>query len=137
MIALVVRRQVAAVTACSLLLSAPAIPAAAQTAKVPPAPAQTAKAPPAQTAKAAPAPAKTANAPPAAARDVDGGWPRAFNTPSGALLLLYQPQVVSWTDQKRAVLHLAVSYTAFRGVWADYRRAGSCYPCPAPAFPPS
>jgi len=55
MIALVVRRQVAAVTACSLLLSAPAIPAAAQTAKAPPAPAQTAKAPPAQTAKAAPA----------------------------------------------------------------------------------
>jgi len=103
MIALV-RRQVAALTACSLLLSAPAIPAAAQTAKAPPAPAQAAKAPP--------APAKTANAPPAAARDVDGGWPRAFNTPAGALLLLYQPQVVSWTDQKHAVLHLAVSYTA-------------------------
>jgi len=42
--------------------------------------------------------------------DADGGWPRVYTTPAGALLLLYQPQIASWTDQKRAVMYLAVSY---------------------------
>ncbi len=43
---------------------------------------------------------------------VDGGWPRAYITSSGGRLTLYQPQVVSWDDQKRIVMYAAVSYTA-------------------------
>ena len=39
------------------------------------------------------------------------GWPRAFSTASGAALVIYQPQVASWVDQKHAVLYSAVSYT--------------------------
>jgi hypothetical protein len=39
------------------------------------------------------------------------GWPRAYSTASGAALVMYQPQVASWVDQKHAVLYSAVSYT--------------------------
>jgi hypothetical protein len=56
-------------------------------------------------AKAAAAKPSTAAAP------VDGGWPRASTTPSGAELIVYQPQISSWPDQKNAVLYAAVSYT--------------------------
>ena len=64
----------------------------------------------------APAPAKApaatrAAAPAAAAGEHDGGWPRSYTTPSGAALVIYQPQVASWTDQKKAVMYAAVSYT--------------------------
>jgi hypothetical protein len=58
-------------------------------------------------APARPAPAAKTAAP------VDGGWPRVYTTiPSGARLVLYQPQVASWPDQKHITLYLAVSYTA-------------------------
>ena len=49
--------------------------------------------------------------PATAAADVDGGWPRASTTPSGAALVVYQPQISSWPDQKNVVLYAAVSYT--------------------------
>ena len=53
---------------------------------------------------AAQAPAKPAAATPAAAAaSADGGWPRAYTTPSGAALVVYQPQIASWTDQKHVV----------------------------------
>ena len=55
---------------------------------------------------AAPAPDRSAAAAPA-----DGGWPRAYTTASGAGLTIYQPQIVSWHDQKRIVMYAAVSYT--------------------------
>ena len=42
----------------------------------------------------------------------DGGWPRDYTTPSGAALVVFQPQVASWVDQKNVVLYAAVSYTA-------------------------
>jgi hypothetical protein len=42
---------------------------------------------------------------------VDGGWPRASTTASGAELVVYQPQISSWPDQKNVVLYAAVSYT--------------------------
>jgi hypothetical protein len=42
----------------------------------------------------------------------DGGWPRTYTTSSGAALLIYQPQLASWVDQKHAVMYAAVSYTA-------------------------
>ena len=58
------------------------------------------------------APAKAAAAKPATvAAPVDGGWPRASTTPSGAGLVVYQPQISSWPDQKNVVLYAAVSYT--------------------------
>lgn len=40
----------------------------------------------------------------------DGGWPRAYTTPAGAALVIYQPQVASWQDERHAVLYAAVSY---------------------------
>jgi hypothetical protein len=61
---------------------------------------------------AATTPAQAPQADPAAAEaSVDGGWPRAATTASGASLILYQPQVASWVDQKDIVLYAAVSYT--------------------------
>ena len=60
-------------------------------------------------------PAKAAAAktsPVAATQPIDGGWPRAYTTASGAQLLLYQPQIASWVDQKHITGYAAVSYTA-------------------------
>ena len=97
------RSSVALALAAGLLLpspgiltaQAPAVPAAARPA---PATATTASTPP----KSAPAVAKAApNAP--ASSDADGGWPRAYSTPSGGRLLLYQPQIASWEGQKKMV----------------------------------
>jgi hypothetical protein len=48
----------------------------------------------------------------ATAVPADGGWPRAYITGFGARLVLYEPQVASWADQKRMVMYAAVSYTA-------------------------
>jgi hypothetical protein len=42
---------------------------------------------------------------------VDGGWPRAYTTNSGAALVLYQPQVSSWANQKVMTAYAAASYT--------------------------
>jgi hypothetical protein len=41
---------------------------------------------------------------------VDGGWPRAYVSPSGASIVLYQPQIASWPDQKHMTFYTAVSY---------------------------
>jgi len=78
--------QVAVVTACSLALS-PCVPIGAQSAASPTAP-------------------KTATAAP------DGGWPRSYTTPTGAHLLVYQPQIAAWTNQQRMTLYAAVSHSA-------------------------
>jgi len=69
---------------------------------------------PAQASGAAPttAPATAAKAPAAPAPPVDGGWPRAYTTPSGGKVLVYQPQVASWDDQRRLVGYAAVGYEA-------------------------
>jgi uncharacterized membrane protein YgcG len=40
----------------------------------------------------------------------DRGWPRAYSTPSGARLLVYQPQVSSWNSYRRLVAYAAVAY---------------------------
>src|SRR5262245_1189676 len=40
----------------------------------------------------------------------DGGWPRAYTTASGAHVLIYQPQIESWPDQKKLTMYSAVSY---------------------------
>ncbi len=83
----VVRGRLALITAVSFLASQNAGLVVAQTAK------------PAATAKSA--------APTATQVPVDGGWPRAYTTGSGAAMVLYQPQVASWDRQKlmTAVYH--------------------------------
>jgi hypothetical protein len=55
--------------------------------------------------------AKTTAAAASTAVPADGGWPRVYTTASGASLVLYQPQVASWVNQKHATLYTAVSYT--------------------------
>src|SRR3954465_14731669 len=105
-----VRKHIAAVTAWSLIVSS-AFPVVGAQAPASPAKATTPSAP----AKAAPGktpPAKASAASAAAATDIDGGWPRVFNSPRGALFLLYQPQIAGWQDQKHMVASLVVSYTA-------------------------
>lgn len=43
--------------------------------------------------------------------DADGGWPRLIVAPSGASIILYQPQLMSWKDQRYLTAMAAVSYT--------------------------
>jgi hypothetical protein len=42
---------------------------------------------------------------------VDGGWPRAYITTSGARLVIYEPQIASRLAQERMAMYAAVSYT--------------------------
>ena len=48
-------------------------------------------------------------APAAAAAPIDGGWPRFFDAAGGSVLL-YQPQISSWDNQKHLVAFSAVSF---------------------------
>jgi hypothetical protein len=100
--AVAVRAPLALFTALSLALY-PAAPllASPQGQSKSPAPAPTA-------AAAKPAPAKAST--PAATPPVDGGWPRAYSTPSGSRIVVYQPQVASWPDQRHMAAYAAVSY---------------------------
>jgi len=88
--------------------SAAQAPAGSPAPKAAPAPAKPATTP----AKAATPAKTTTGAKPAAASTpapIDGGWPRAYRTPSGGELLLYQPQVSSWEGQKRLVAYAGVA----------------------------
>ena len=80
-----IRRRVALVTAASVLLS----------------PCTTLLA-------AAPKPAAVTRTP----QPIDGGWPKSYVTPNGARVILYEPQIASWEDQKRLTLYAAVSFTS-------------------------
>src|SRR4030095_6597187 len=68
--------------------------------------------------KAAPGPAVTPApkgapaAAPAAPAAVDGGWPRGYTTPSGGKIVVYQPQVASWDQQRQMVAYAAGAYEA-------------------------
>ena len=42
----------------------------------------------------------------------DRGWPRGYNLPSEGQIVLFEPQIASWVDQKHAVALAAVSYVA-------------------------
>src|SRR5262245_30867403 len=71
--------------------------------------------PPASALK--PAPSKTTRAPQqsstsSSVKADDRGWPRGYSLPSEAQVVLYQPQVASWDDQKHMVALAAVSYVA-------------------------
>jgi hypothetical protein len=48
---------------------------------------------------------------PAAATAADGGWPRAYTSPDGARVVVYEPQTASWEDYKTLTLHAAIGYT--------------------------
>ena len=102
-----INARVAVLTIISLLApsAGPIVAAQAPAAKPPAAQTPTAK-PPTAKPSTAPGAATTAPAPP------DGGWPRNYTTPSGAALVIYQPQLASRADQKHATLYAAVSYTA-------------------------
>ena len=62
--------------------------------------------------RAAPATAKPAQTTTATAATapIDGGWPRAYDLPSGGNILLYQPQIASGRGRKTSSAFSAVSY---------------------------
>ena len=62
-----------------------------------------------QASPLAAAAAKPATKPAVAqAPPVDGGWPRAYQTPAGTRVVVYQPQVAEWAAQKHMVAYAAV-----------------------------
>jgi hypothetical protein len=44
------------------------------------------------------------------AAPADGGWPRGYQLASGGSVIVYQPQIASWDDQKHMVAWSAISY---------------------------
>ena len=99
-----IRARVAVLAIISLLSPSVGPLAAAQ--------APAAQKPAAQTPAAQKPAQKPAAASATAPADPDGGWPRAYTTPSGAALVLYQPQIASWANQKLMTAYAAVSYAA-------------------------
>jgi hypothetical protein len=113
-------RRAAAIAALMGLLLQPSTPlVGASPRQTPPAPkppaqqpaTQPGAKPPAQQPAGQPAAAggKT-GAQPAAQPPVDGGWPRIHSLSNGGSILIYQPQISSWQDQKQMVAYSAVSY---------------------------
>ena len=107
------RARVAMLTMVSFLMGpiAPLLARQAPTATQPPA--KPATGTPAPTTPTAAKPATSTAAKPAAATaPADGGWPRAYTTASGATMVIYQPQIATWEDQKHMAAYSAVSYTS-------------------------
>ena len=46
------------------------------------------------------------------AAEIDGGWPRAYETATKARMLLYQPQIANWDGQRHMVAYAAAAYEA-------------------------
>ncbi len=65
-------------------------------------------------APARPSPATPAAkaAPPTPQPVADLGWPRTYATPSGGEIIVHQPQIATWQNQKQIVAYSAVSYRA-------------------------
>ena len=63
-----------------------------------------------QSTLALPAQAPARASTPAATTAPDGGWPRIYAVGGGGNAILYQPQVATWTDQKKMVAWSAVAY---------------------------
>lgn len=53
-----------------------------------------------------------ANRAPASQKAADRGWPRGYSLPSEAQIVIYEPQISSWEDQKHLVAYAAVSHVA-------------------------
>src|SRR5262245_34848124 len=47
---------------------------------------------------------------PTSSAQLEKSWPRGYVAPSGAKIVIYQPQVASWDDQKHLVGYAAVAY---------------------------
>jgi hypothetical protein len=118
------RRHAAAVLAVALaitpaqpafqVLAQSASPASTAKPQSPPAKPQTTTAKPQnaspQTAK--PATAKPAGTATASTQVLEPGWPRAYQTPGGGRIVVYQPQVATWEGQKKLVAYAATSFVA-------------------------
>ena len=100
----VARAAVAVTTAFTMGLALPVL------AQAPPATTPPAAAKPAPAAKPAAGTAAKPAAKAASPAPPDGGWPRGYVTPSGAKIVVYQPQVASWENQKHVVAYAAVSH---------------------------
>lgn len=48
----------------------------------------------------------------ASVQERDGGWPRGYSLPSEAQMVIFQPQAMTWADQKHLIAMAAVSYVA-------------------------
>ena len=101
------RRVVAMLAALALLLQPLAHVTVSTSPQAKPLPATTPPAKPTTTKAPAAKPASAAATP---AAPTDGGWPREYSLASGGGLLLYQPQVSSWAQQRQMVAFSAVSY---------------------------
>jgi hypothetical protein len=109
-------RRATALLAALSLLAQPAAPViVAQAPQAPPAAKPAAPSPQTPPAAKAPAAAKATPAVAATAAPVDGGWPRVYSLPSGASILVYQPQIASWAKQTEMVAFSAVSYRSKAG----------------------
>ena len=97
-------RAVAIIATVAILLPPARVAAVGQAA--PAKPATTTGAPASSTQKP-PAPAAPASA---ASQPIDGGWPRMYDLAAGGSVLMYQPQVSSWENQKHMMAFSAVSY---------------------------
>jgi hypothetical protein len=101
------KRALATIMAVVVLAPVPGLPARAL-------PAAQAGAQPGPTAATAPSAspqrATQPSASPPGTAPIDGGWPRMYALQSGGTILVYQPQVASWKDQKQMVAFSAVSY---------------------------
>ena len=87
----------------AIVMLAPPGPLAAAT-QAPPATQKPATQKPAATKPAAPTSSSATSVP------IDGGWPRIYDLSSGGSILMYQPQVSSWENQKHMVAFTAISY---------------------------
>src|SRR5262245_2750196 len=118
-------RGIAAIAAALAILTEPSARVVAATAgqtpskppasstQTPPAPPKTTPAPPSATpqSKTPPATASTTPAPAAATpAPIDGGWPRVYPLANDGNVLVYQPQIASWDNQKHVVAFSAVSF---------------------------
>ncbi len=108
----------AAIVATLSVLVQPATPFALAAAQgQPPAKPPAASAPPTSGPAQKPAATGTQTAPapkpaaaPATPPPIDGGWPRMSALQNGGSMLIYQPQVSSWPNQKHITAYSAVSY---------------------------
>jgi hypothetical protein len=62
------------------------------------------------TTQAAPAAKPAAATTAATTAPADQGWPRLYTTPSKGHVMLYEPQISSWANQKQMVAYAAASY---------------------------
>jgi len=121
------RRRAALLAVASMLVSpvSPLLEAQTPPAKASQPASPKAPAAPTKTTEPAVSLTKAGTAPkaaPQAPAPVDLGWPRAYATPSGGHVLLYQPQVAEWANQKHITAYGAVSWQA-KG--ADKPKLGS------------